>query len=170
MRNQAPPGSLEADIIALLPALRAFSTKLTRSRSDADDLIQETIAHALGHLDRYEENGKLRSWLFTIMRNVFISGFNKAKREISMPLEDSIFSQGAPAQQEWATDLRHLYEAADELPSHLRHVFIKVMEGQSYEAIASECGCAIGTIKSRVNRARHQLAEKMDWETHRAHH
>ncbi|TCL70522.1 RNA polymerase sigma-70 factor (ECF subfamily) [Rhizobium sp. BK251] len=125
---------------------------------------------ALAHLDGYQENGKLKAWLFRIMRNAFLTRCKKAKREVCMPLEDSIFSQPAPAAQEWAIDLRHLYEAADELPSHLRHVFIKVMEGQTYEAIAAECGCAVGTIKSRVNRARHQLAEKMDWDTHRVHH
>src|SRR4051812_31787315 len=87
---------LNADIVELNPGLRAFSRRFYRNANDADDLVQETLVRALGNLDRFEEGTKLKSWLFTIMRNTFCSRFAVARREapgISECVADSRVSE-----------------------------------------------------------------------------
>ncbi|TWB13631.1 RNA polymerase sigma-70 factor (ECF subfamily), partial [Rhizobium sp. ERR 1071] len=106
---------------------------------------------------------RLKSWLFTIMRNTFCTKFRIAKRE-APGNKKCISDVGvAPASQEWTVRAKELQRACNRLPEHYRIVLeYVVIEGRSYEDAATKFGCAIGTVKSRINRARQQLAEQLD--------
>jgi RNA polymerase sigma-70 factor, ECF subfamily len=125
----------------------------------ADDLVQETLLKAWAHLDSFQEGTNLRAWLFTILRNAYISALRKKRREV----EDADGKQAAtlsvaPAQQSHI-DMQDVRAALDLIPPDQREALVLVgAAGLSYEEAAEIVGCAVGTIKSRVNRARHRLA------------
>lgn len=151
-----------ADIVRLIPALRAFARTFCRNPSDADDLVQETLMKALGNLDKFERGTKLKSWLFTIMRNTFYTRIKILGRE-APGLEENV-SGDTPiaANQEMAARAREVQRALQKLPPHYREVLTLVaILGESYEATAEICDCAVGTVKSRLNRARHQILQEL---------
>lgn len=151
------PSSLQSEILDLIPSLRGFAYSLTRNQSDTDDLVQETLTKALTHIDRFKPGTNLRAWLFTIQRNSFYTAHHKRRREPSMPVEDMPVTI-AKAGQEWSLKLKTVHEALQHLPLEQREALILVGgAGFSYIEAAEVCGCAIGTIKSRVSRARAQL-------------
>lgn len=144
-------------------ALRAFAWTLSRNSTDADDLVQDTLAKAWANRERFEPGTNLRAWLFTILRNTWYSAVAKRKREVSD--EDGKHAAGlsAEAAQDWAIEMDALRIALDKLPPEHREAIVMVgAAGLSYEEAAEIAGCALGTIKSRVNRARNRLAELMD--------
>ncbi|MGB8623687.1 MAG: RNA polymerase sigma factor [Paracoccaceae bacterium] len=148
------------EIVTHLPALRAFSLSLTRNRSSADDLVQDTIVKAWSHIDSFEPGTNMRAWLFTILRNTFYSSRRKARREVADI--DGAFS--ARLSEKPAHDgrlaLLDFARAFEKLPDEQREALILVgASGFSYEDAAEMCGCAVGTIKSRANRGRQRLAE-----------
>jgi len=151
------------DLIALLPSLRAFAWSLARNGADADDLVQETLLKAWGNRERFTPGTNLRAWLFTILRNTWYTTVGKRRRET--PDEDGHFAGAltvAP-NQEWRCELTSLKAALDQLPPEHREAIIMVgAAGLSYEEAAEIAGCALGTIKSRVNRARNRLARALD--------
>jgi RNA polymerase sigma factor (sigma-70 family) len=153
---------LRSDIVDLIPALRAFARRLHRRPNDADDLVQETLLRALTNLDKFEHGTKLKSWLFRIMHNTFCTKFGIAKRETTgsgMCVSDQ---PTVGASQEWSIQMRELNRAFGRLPLKFREALdIVVMQGESYEAAAARCHCPIGTIKSRVSRARLLLSEEL---------
>ncbi len=153
---------LRNQVVALLPTLRAFARGLTRGRSEADDLVQETLLKALSNIDKFEQGTNLRAWLFTILRNSFYTEIRKRKREsegLSMLGQQN---SNAGPEQEWALTLKSLEEAMTLLPDDQREAVLLVgAAGLSYEEAANVCDCAIGTIKSRVNRARTKLLALM---------
>jgi RNA polymerase sigma-70 factor (ECF subfamily) len=149
-------------ILAAIPNLRAFGISLTGNVDRADDLVQETILRALKNIDSFEPGTNMSAWLFTILRNLFRSEYRKRKREV----EDAtgMYADSLKSQPEQATRLEfeELRAALDKLPDDQREAVILVgASGFSYEEAAAICGCAVGTIKSRVNRARNRLAEIM---------
>jgi RNA polymerase sigma-70 factor, ECF subfamily len=149
-------------ILAAVPNLRAFGISLTGNVDRADDLVQETILRALKNIDSFEPGTNMSAWLFTILRNLFRSEYRKRKREV----EDAtgMYAESLKSQPEQATRLEfeELRVALDKLPDDQREAVILVgASGFSYEEAAAICGCAVGTIKSRVNRARNRLAELM---------
>jgi RNA polymerase sigma-70 factor, ECF subfamily len=145
-------------MLALLPNLRAFAISLTNDRTRADDLVQDTILRAWANLSRFEPGTNLGAWLFTILRNSFCSDHRKRKHEVEDPKGAYVMSLGVQPEQESALDLDDLRRALVQLPSEQREAVILVgAEGMSYEDAAAICGVAVGTIKSRVNRARNQL-------------
>lgn len=154
--------ALRDEMVGLVPNLRAFARSLCNEPSQADDLVQETIVKAWANLDKFERGTNLRAWLFTILRNQYYSELRKRRREI----EDADGAMAArvpvaPAQYA-ALDLKDLRIALGRLPSEQREALVLVgAAGMSYEEAANVCGCAVGTIKSRVNRARNRLAEIM---------
>jgi RNA polymerase sigma-70 factor (ECF subfamily) len=152
----------KADIVKLIPALRAFARTFCRNPSDADDLVQETLMKALGNLDKFERGTRLKSWLFTIMRNTFYTRAKVLGRE-APGLEDNVSDDTAvAAPQEMAARAHEVQRALQKLPSHYREVLTLVaILGESYEATAEICGCAVGTVKSRLNRARHQILQEL---------
>ena len=152
-------------IAELLPSLRAFAFTLSRNAADADDLVQETLTKAWAHRARFEPGSNLRAWLFTILRNSWYTGASKRRREV--PDEEGRYAAGltAEASQEWSAELTSLQAALNALPPDHREAIVMVgAAGLSYQEAADIAGCAVGTIKSRVNRARHRLALLLEME------
>jgi len=154
--------NIEHELVLLLPALRAFARTFHRNPTEADDLVQETIVKALSHIDRFQEGTRLKSWLFTIMRNTFCSRFRVGKREV-LGAEDCASSRGSVLpEQEWRVRGHELERACGDLPEPYRSAFEFVfIEGHSYEAASEHFDCPTGTIKSRVNRARERIAQDL---------
>lgn len=151
------------DVVALIPTLRAFAFSLSRNAADADDLVQETLVKAWTNRDKFAEGTNLRAWLFTILRNTFYTAVVRRKREV--PDENGALAerQSSPPSQDWCMALSNLHDALSELPDEHREALVLVGgAGLTYEEAAEICGCALGTIKSRVNRARARLLKIMD--------
>ncbi|MGK9055182.1 sigma-70 family RNA polymerase sigma factor [Neorhizobium petrolearium] len=150
------------EVVALLPALRAFARRFERDHDAADDLVQECLMRALSNLDKFKEGTRLRSWLFTIMRNTFCTRYAQRRRE-PVGEEDCVSTQCSCApQQEWAYRMYEFRTAFEGLPAHYRSAVDAVLiQGMSYEAAATHCKCRSGTLKSRVNRGRLLLATKI---------
>jgi len=142
--------------------LRAFAVSLCGDREHADDLVQETLFKAWNHLDSFHEGTNLKAWLFTILRNTYFSERRKRRREV----EDADGSYAATLathpEQHGHMDMQDFRAALTRLPDDQREALILVgAAGFSYEEAAEISGCAVGTIKSRVNRARNRLADML---------
>ncbi|NNU64816.1 sigma-70 family RNA polymerase sigma factor [Rhizobium sp. WYCCWR 11152] len=158
-------GFTDAELLENMPALRSFAKRFNHSTSDMDDLVQETLAKAIAHSGKYQRGTQLRSWLFTIMRNTFCTKFKISKREQVGGDEDSAAWASSPPSQIWELRGRELEVAISALPTNYRTAIVLVfVQGVSYEAAADRCGVPIGTIKSRVNRARCHLTKALDCE------
>lgn len=146
------------NVVEMLPALQAFARTFCRNQSEADDLVQETLVRALQSFDSYTPGTRLKSWLFTIMRNTFYTQVKKNNREpvgVRACISDT---RSEVASQEWTVHANDVERAIRELPLHQREVLVMItVDGMSYEDAATVCGCSIGTIKSRLNRARLRL-------------
>ncbi len=155
--------SLQRDIIAAVPRLRAFAVSLSGNRDRADDLVQEAIVKAWANIGSFKEGTNLEAWLFTILRNHFFSEVRKRRREVQ-DVEGSFSEQLAVhPHQDGHMDLRDFKKALAELPDNQREALVLVgASGFSYEEAAEICGVAMGTIKSRVSRARVELAKRLD--------
>jgi len=154
--------ALRDSLIAQIGSLRAFAVSLCGDRDRADDLVQETLFKAWNHLDSFKEGTNLKAWLFTILRNTYFSERRKRKREV----EDADGSYAArlasKPEQPGHMDMRDFQEALSHLPEDQREALVLVgAAGFSYEEAAEISGCAVGTIKSRVNRARGRLADTL---------
>jgi RNA polymerase sigma-70 factor (ECF subfamily) len=160
MTQDSASAKLKADLVASIPRLRAFGVSLCGSTDRADDLVQETLVKAWAHLGSFAEGSNLMAWLFTILRNAYFSQYRKRRREV--PDTDGVFSArlvATPVQMAHM-DLLDVRMALAQLPDDQREALILIgAAGHSYEEAAMICGCAIGTIKSRVNRARRRLTE-----------
>ena len=157
--------SIRSGLLAAIPSLRAFAMALTNDVSRADDLVQETILRAWQNQDRFEPGSNLGAWLFTILRNLFYSHLRRMKREVA----DSDGSYAAQLRtapdQEGSVIVKDMWRALGELPPDQREALLLIgAEGMSYDEAARICGVAVGTIKSRVNRARRRLAEHLEIE------
>jgi RNA polymerase sigma-70 factor (ECF subfamily) len=152
--------AFKADLIELLPSLRAFARSLAHNPALADDLVQDTLVKALANVERFEPGTKLRAWLFTILRNIYYSEYRKRRREVA-DSEGAMAARLATAPtQNGHMDFLDFREALQKLPADQREALVLIgASGLSYEEAASICHCAVGTMKSRVNRARHRLIE-----------
>lgn len=158
--NSNSTAVLKADLLKLLPNLRAFAMSLCSNEAEANDLVQETLLKAWEHRDKFELGTNLRGWLFTILRNTYFSHYRRRWREVADP--DGIHSAGAllAANQDFHVELQDVRRALVQLPPEQREALIHVtMLGHSYEETAEIVGCALGTIKSRVNRGRARLCQ-----------
>ena len=163
--GKAQDSSLRDDLVAAIPNMRAFAISLCGNRDRADDLVQEALVKAWNHLDSFEQGTNLKAWLFTILRNAYFSELRKTKREVADSDGQFAARQAVPAEQQGHLDLLDLNNALSKLPADQREALILVgAEGFSYEDAASICACAVGTVKSRVNRARVKLAELMSYQ------
>jgi RNA polymerase sigma-70 factor, ECF subfamily len=159
---KAHESSLRDDLVAAIPNMRAFAISLCGNRDRADDLVQEALVKAWNHLDSFEVGTNLKAWLFTILRNAYFSELRKTKREVADSEGQIAARVAVPAEQLAHLELNDLSNALAKLPADQREALILVgAEGFSYEDAASISGCAVGTVKSRVNRARSKLAELM---------
>jgi RNA polymerase sigma-70 factor (ECF subfamily) len=155
--------SWRTDVVALIPALRAFAWSLSHNAADADDLVQEALTKAWTHRDRFQPGTNLRAWLFTILRNTYYTSLVRRRREVSDENGKYAASLSAPATQEWSVALKALQASLQQLPTEHREALILVgAAGMTYEEAAEICGCALGTIKSRVNRARAKLLKLLN--------
>lgn len=149
-------------LIEMMPTLRIYARNLVRGGDEADDLVQETLMKALANVARFEPGTNLRAWLFTIMRNSFLTRVNKRAREpvgrencvsgnvICFPRHDVQITGNL------------VFQAIDRLPSQYREALILVfVAGESYQDVARICDCAMGTVKSRVNRGRQMLMDDL---------
>jgi RNA polymerase sigma-70 factor (ECF subfamily) len=151
--------AIRDDLLAAVPSLRAFAISLTGDVTRADDLVQDTLVRAWANLDKFERGTNLNAWLFTILRNLFHSEYRKRRREVEDP--DGVYAEQLTSQPEQGArlDFEDFRSALATLPSEQREALLLVgASGFSYEETAAICGCAVGTVKSRVNRARSRLS------------
>ena len=172
LRNARPRSEQQLDdamrdaMLGAVPRLRAFAISLCGNVDKADDLVQETLLRALSHIDQFEPGTNMPAWLFTILRNLFRSDYRKRRREVED--DDGSYAETLKSQPEQSgrLEFEELPGALAKLPPDQREALILVgASGLSYEEAAQICGCPIGTIKSRVNRARSRLAELLSIES-----
>jgi RNA polymerase sigma-70 factor (ECF subfamily) len=166
----------EAEVLPHLDAMYRTAVRLTRNPSDADDLVQDSVIKAYRFFDSYEAGTNVRAWLLKILTNVF---FSKHRRTT---LESNVASMGAtdPVSDGWMSAAsvnpsrdpermveKPLLEAAvarvlDDLPEDFRTVLVLVdVEGMTYREVADAMGCPMGTVMSRLHRARKAVAQKL---------
>ena len=158
MNSDSAP--LKNALLGMIPNLRAFAVSLCGDVERADDLVQETLLKAWNHLESFEEGTNLRAWLFTILRNTYFSECRKRRREVDDHDGVKAADLAVHPDQQGHLDMRDFRLALKRLPPDQREALILVgAAGFSYEEAAAISNCAIGTIKSRVNRARAKLTE-----------
>ena len=152
--------SIKDELLATVPALRAFAISLSGMPDRADDLVQETLMKAWANMASYIPGTNLRAWLFTILRNIFYSQYRKRKREVEDADGHMAARLSTPPEQNGHMDFEDFRLALQKLPADQREALILIgASGLSYEEAAEICDCAVGTIKSRVNRGRGRLVE-----------
>ena len=149
--------SFRDGLVEMIPVLRAFARSLCGQRDLADDLAQETLTKAWQARDKFQLGTNLKAWLFVILRNEFYSNHRRAKTAADYNAAYSHASEGAEAEQHARLDLADLMRAFSQLPPEQKEALILTASEFSYDEAARICGCAVGTIKSRVSRARKQL-------------
>jgi RNA polymerase sigma-70 factor (ECF subfamily) len=162
LKNSPQDADIHDQIVEVIPNLRAFAKSLVNNPAQADDLVQGALTRALANLDKFESGTNLRAWLFTILRNHFYSELRKRRREVED--EDGAHAERLTTQpnQVAALELKDFRSALAQLPDEQREALILIgASGFSYEEAARICDCAIGTMKSRVNRGRTRLADIM---------
>jgi RNA polymerase sigma-70 factor, ECF subfamily len=162
--DPSPPSADPREaIVEHLPSLRAFAFSLCRDFTLADDLVQGTLLKAWSKFEQFVPGTNLRAWMFTILRNEFYSGQRKRSREVADP-DGALTAQLAQKpDHNGHLALAELSAALGRLPVEQREALILVgAMGFSIDEAAETCGCASGTIKSRVNRGRRALATILD--------
>ena len=158
--------ALRDQMLGAVPSLRAFAISLSGNVDRADDLVQETLMRAIANIDSFQPGTNMSAWLFTILRNLFRSEYRKRRREVEDA--DGSYADTLKSQPEQGSRLEfnEFRVALDKLPPDQREALILVgASGFSYEEAAAICECAVGTIKSRVNRARGRLADLLSIES-----
>ena len=157
------PSTWRQDVVALIPALRAFAWSLSHNSADADDLVQDTLIKAWTHRAKFEPGTNLRAWLFTILRNTYYTAVVRRRREVADEDGKHAATLSSAPTQDWSIAVHSLRAALQQLPHEHREALVLVgAAGMTYEEAAEICGCALGTIKSRVNRARARLLRIME--------
>jgi RNA polymerase sigma-70 factor (ECF subfamily) len=166
VRERRADPALRADLLAAIPRLRAFAVSLCGRADRADDLVQETLVKAWANLASFQPGTNLIAWLYTILRNEFYTEFRKRRHEVRD--EDGVFAgrlTSAPT-QDGHIEFQDFRSAMARLADDQREALILIgASGLSYEDAARICGCAVGTMKSRVHRARARLADLLTGQT-----
>ncbi|HUL10214.1 MAG TPA: sigma-70 family RNA polymerase sigma factor [Candidatus Acidoferrum sp.] len=153
-------------LVECIPHLRAFARSLTRNRDRADDLVHDAAVRALAAADQFTPGTNFKAWIFTILRNLY---YNEGRKDHSrnVPFDEAMVTEHAiPATQESALEFCDFRRAFWQLGEDHREVLMLVgASGLSYEEAAKICNCAVGTIKSRVSRARHELTTLLSGDT-----
>lgn len=155
--------TMKEAMLGAIPSLRAFAISLSGNVERADDLVQETLMRALAHADSFAPDTNMPAWLFTILRNLYRSEYRKRRRDV----EDTggRYSPQLQPEQLGRIDFGEFRASLAKLPHDQREALLLVgASGFSYEEAAAICECAVGTIKSRVNRARTRLTELLSLE------
>ncbi|MCC7048307.1 MAG: sigma-70 family RNA polymerase sigma factor [Alphaproteobacteria bacterium] len=156
----SPYPHLKRSLVELLPDLRAFARSLERDAERADDLVQETLTRALAALGSFRPGTNMGAWTFTILRNAFYDQRRRQRREVSADpaLAETSEALRIDPPQEGRLAVRDLRSAFWRLTPELREALVLVtMRGLKHEEAAKICGCAVGTMKARVSRARARL-------------
>ena len=160
------PADLRDGLLQSIPSMRAFAMSLTGNVDQADDLVQEAMVRGLGHIQQFQPGTNLEAWLFTILRNQFHTAFRKRRREVEDPDGGIAARLAVPPEQDGHLDVEDLKAALAQLPIDQREALLLVgAQGFSHEETAEICGARIGTIKSRINRARTRLVELLGIES-----
>ena len=162
-RTPAERADFKRELEEVIPHLRAFARGLCGRPDMADDLVQEALMKAWAAQERFEPGTSMRAWTFVILRNAYLTDMrrNRFRGEYDEGVAERILTQ--PAEQEEPLHLSDMHRALLTLPPERREALLLVGAGGfSYEEAAEICGCAIGTIKSRVGRARSALNDMMD--------
>jgi RNA polymerase sigma-70 factor, ECF subfamily len=155
-----PSARFKDELLAELKNLRAFAISLCGSISLADDLVQEALLRAWSKSERFQPGTNMRAWLFTILRNLYYSNFRKRAREVQDSDGVHALRLTVSGDQESHLDLEDFRTALTKLPAEQREVLTLIgAGGLSYEEAAAICKVEIGTIKSRLSRARTKLVE-----------
>jgi RNA polymerase sigma-70 factor (ECF subfamily) len=155
--------AFKRELTEVVPHLRAFARGLCGRPDMADDLVQEALLKAWAAQDRFEPGTSMRAWTFVILRNAYLTDMrrNRFRGEYDEGVAERVLI--APAAQEQPIHLSDLHRALLTLPAERREALLLVGAGGfSYEEAANICGCAVGTIKSRVGRARATLATMLE--------
>jgi RNA polymerase sigma factor (sigma-70 family) len=151
------------ELETVLPSLRAFGRSLSGSRDQADDLVQETMMKAWAARDRFRAGTSFRAWTFVILRNAFLSDRRRLSSTMESGSELTDEMATSPASQDRRLILGDLQKALLKLPEAWREALVLVgASGLSYQEAADVCGCPIGTIRSRVARARAEVERLME--------
>jgi RNA polymerase sigma-70 factor (ECF subfamily) len=156
-----PQPTLHDAMLSAVPKLRAYASSLARNADRADDLVQETLLRAITKIELFRPGSNMNAWLFTILRNLFLSECRKRRREVEDPDGTYVASLVSQPAQESRMAIVELSAALESLPPRSREALIFV-GGWGFRQceVATVCGTTVGTIKSRVHRARKQLAQK----------
>lgn len=156
---------IDDELLLCLPDLRAYARSLTRNRHDADDLVQDAVLRILNAADRYQPGTNFKAWAFTILRNRFLNEF-VAKRRATREFDEGEMERlPCGAQQEEGLAMSDFQRIFHRLPEDHRSILTLVAgSGLPYEDVARVLGCAVGTVKSRVHRARAALLALLDQE------
>lgn len=151
------------DLEVHIASLRRYARSLLRNRVDAEDLVQEALTRAVARSDTFKAGTNLRAWLFTILHNVHVNQVrSRASRPDEVPVESVESRLVTPARQEERVELREMIRALDDLPEEQRQVLLLVaLEGLKYEEVAATIGVPIGTVMSRLSRAREALRTRL---------
>jgi RNA polymerase sigma-70 factor (ECF subfamily) len=137
-----------------MPAVRRFAMRFERCATNADDLTQDTMLKALAHIDQFQPGTNLKSWFFTIARNTYCTKYKIRQRFTLCADMEVTAGQAVQSTQEWSLRTAEVDRAISSLDPDKRQVLLMAISGDSYEDIAGVCGCELGTIKSRIARAR----------------
>lgn len=157
--------ALTSIMVSEIPYLRRYARGLTQNASDADDLVQNCLMRAITKIDRFEEGTNLRAWLFTILHNIFIDGFRKKRRareayETTEAVQKGMFTPSNQFRRVQVTDVE---TALANLPATQRSTLLLIaLENLTYEEVARITGVPVGTVRSRLSRARHALIQMVD--------
>jgi RNA polymerase sigma-70 factor, ECF subfamily len=156
-------GMGQADMLPMVPHLRGYARSLVGRNDDlADDLVQDTLMLALNSWHRFEPGTNLKAWLFHILHNRFCSVISRKHVRTEIGIDDLTQLASVPAFQERRLEVLEFKRAFARLtPAHREVLVLHAVHGLPYEEIATICCCEIGTVKSRINRARNQLKEML---------
>ena len=150
-------------MVSLLPELGRFASSLTKRWDKSEDLLHDTIVRALAAEHAFVDGTNLRAWLFTIMHNLRVNAVRRSKRETSGLSDEIMALLSTPGRQAPAIALRDLRRAIDELDEAHRSVLLLVgLEGLSYEEVSEVLSVPMGTVRSRLSRARTRLRHRLD--------
>lgn len=160
--GQEPARQFHDALLLAVPHIRARAFLLCRNQSQADDLTQEVLLRAWEKQDDLRKAASLVSWLTTILRNVYFAGRRRQKFEAPTPIELLPEAAAMPS-QELTCEVRETLAAIEALAPELREVVILIcLDDLSLGEVAEICSCPVGTVKSRLHRARAQLKERLD--------
>jgi RNA polymerase sigma-70 factor (ECF subfamily) len=158
-QNPTPEDDFKSDLIALIPQMRAFARTLCGDRTQAEDLAQDTLLRAWNSRGSFQPGTNLKAWTFMILRNQFYSDKRRSWRSTPLDPETAERTLVATTNPIATLELDEVRRALAMLPDDQREALIMIgAGGLSYEEVSEICGVAVGTIKSRVSRARDRLA------------